>query len=101
MIELNDKEEWELMQCKDWERRKWKKRRVCAIRDFPPGCGPANHINSNQTRNEEPEEEEPGEEESGGEKLDDTNNKDLERMKIAELEGTSNRIMKIRGNIGC
>ncbi|KAI3829483.1 hypothetical protein L1987_03608 [Smallanthus sonchifolius] len=31
-IELNDKEEWELMECKDWEIRKWKMRRVCTIK---------------------------------------------------------------------
>ncbi|KAI3825240.1 hypothetical protein L1987_06721 [Smallanthus sonchifolius] len=40
---------------------------VCPIRDFPPGCGPANHVNSTLARNKEPEEE------FDGEKLDDTN----------------------------
>ncbi|KAI3760558.1 hypothetical protein L1987_50954 [Smallanthus sonchifolius] len=72
-IDTYGNEKWELMQCKDWEKRKWKKRRVYAIRDFSPFYGPANHVNSNLPRNKEPEEEE-----CDVEKLDDTNNKYLE-----------------------
>ncbi|KAI3819439.1 hypothetical protein L1987_13275 [Smallanthus sonchifolius] len=50
-INMNDNEEWELVQCKEWERKKWKRRRVCVIKDFPPSCGPTNLVNRNQARN--------------------------------------------------
>ncbi|KAI3811371.1 hypothetical protein L1987_21092 [Smallanthus sonchifolius] len=58
---VNDKENWELEQCEDWERKKWKKHKVCVVRDFPPGCGPACHINNIEARIQKASIEEPEE----------------------------------------